>query len=638
MESIPQLFEASLKRFGDNPLIREKQEGKYRAVSYREIARQVNRLSLGLLRLGLKKEDRVALLAEGRREWLVAELAILYCSAVVVPLSVRLIESKELRFRLQHAGCRYLIVSGQMLEKARKACEKLPGMEKIICLDDPDPPGQDVIPLEKLMADGEGPDEKLINTLDERWKNIQGNDLATISYTSGTTADPKGIMLTHRNYLANLEQANSLIEVPEWYTTLLILSWDHSFAHTVGLYVMIRNGASIAVLEQGKTQLEAIRNIPVNLREVRPVFMLSVPALARSFRNNIEKGVKSKGKVLNRLFHHALRVSYHYHGNGFDRKTPGQMLLAPLVRLYDLLIFRKIRDGFGGRMKFFIGGGALLDLELQHFFYAIGIPMFQGYGLTEAAPVISSNTPDVHKLGSSGKPVKNLEVRILDEEGKECPQGEKGEIVVQGDNVMAGYWKNREATEETLKKGRLHTGDLGFFDADGFLHVLGRYKSLLIGNDGEKYSPEGIEEAMVNSSVYVAQCMLYNNQHPYTAALVVVNREPLREFMDEKGIDATSEEAARACIQLVFSELERFRKAGDEGRMFPPRWLPAALALLDEPFTERNGMINSTLKMVRSKVADHYDERLEYLFTSEGKNPYNPKNIGAIKRILNKDH
>ncbi len=228
-----------------------------------------------------------------------------------------------------------------------------------------------------------------------------------------------------------------------------------------------------------------------------------------------------------------------------------EYLLGPVNWLFDKIIFSKIRENFGGRLQFFIGGGALLDIELQHFFYAIGIPMFQGYGLTEAAPVISSNTPSKHKLGTSGCAVENLEIRILDEEGNICQPGKKGEIVVRGENVMKGYWENDKTTKEVLKEGWLYTGDLGYLEKDGFLHVLGRFKSLLIGNDGEKYSPEGIEEALVDHSAYIDQCMLYNNQNPFTVGLIVPSKVALLNYLASKSIEPQTEEGINAVINLI---------------------------------------------------------------------------------------
>jgi long-chain acyl-CoA synthetase len=301
--------------------------------------------------------------------------------------------------------------------------------------------------------------------------------------------------------------------------------------------------------------------------------------------------------------------------------------------LFDFLIFRKVRANFGGRLQFFIGGGALLDIELQRFFYAIGIPMFQGYGLTEAAPIISDNVPARHKLGSSGAIIPNLEVKICDDEGKELRVGQQGEIVVKGENVMAGYWRNEKATKEALRDGWLYTGDLGYLDGDNFLYVLGRAKSLLISHDGEKYSPEGIEEAIVGNSRSIDQVMLYNNQSPYTVALVVPNKDVILSYLRERSLAAGSEEGQDAALKLIDSEIGRFRAGGTFGGEFPERWLPSAAAVLGEGFTEQNQFLNSTLKMVRGKITEFYRNRLDYLFTPPGKEICNPQNRMIIKRL-----
>jgi long-chain acyl-CoA synthetase len=361
--------------------------------------------------------------------------------------------------------------------------------------------------------------------------------------------------------------------------------------------------------------------------------MLSVPALARSFKKNIESGVKAKGKFTVGLFHLALKVGYKYHGNG-TQKSFGQMLLAPLMWIFDKILFNKVRESFGGRLKFFIGGGALLDIELQRFFFTIGVPMYQGYGLSEASPVISSNTPDIHKIGTSGKLVNDLDIRILDDDGQDCPEGSKGEIVVKGENVMKGYWKNPATTAETLKDGWLHTGDLGYLDKDGFLYVLGRFKSLLIGNDGEKYSPEGIEEALIDNSELIEQCMLYNNQNPYTIGLVVINSRALKNALNVSGHDLSSDAAVQEAATLIDRELKNYQSGGEFEGMFPQRWLPAATGIVVEPFSEENGLINSTLKMVRTKVVERHQDLLDYLYTPNGKAFTSERNLAAIRTLV----
>ncbi len=297
------------------------------------------------------------------------------------------------------------------------------------------------------------------------------------------------------------------------------------------------------------------------------------------------------------------------------------------------MLFRKVRANFGGRLEYFVGGGALLDIDLQRFFYAIGIPMYQGYGLTEAAPVISSNTPRRHKLGSSGPLAPDLELRVCDGDGRPLPAGAKGEIVVRGENVMLGYWRNEKATAEALRDGWLHTGDLGYLDRDGFLYVLGREKSLLIGHDGEKYSPEGIEETLVEHSRFLDQVMLHNSQSPATVALVVPNREALLAWMRHHDLRPDSEGAQDAALRLLEGEVDAFRAGGKHAGMFPERWLPSTFAVLEEPFTEQNRFLNSSLKMVRGRIEEHYRGRIAELHRPDGANVCNPKNRAAIGRL-----
>jgi long-chain acyl-CoA synthetase len=321
-------------------------------------------------------------------------------------------------------------------------------------------------------------------------------------------------------------------------------------------------------------------------------------------------------------------VAYAYNKDGYSKGTGFSILLKPIVKLFDFILFSKIRAAFGGELEFFVGGGALLDAELQRFFYAIGIPMYQGYGLSEATPVISSNCPRVHKFGSSGIPVTPMQIVIKDAEGNDLPIGESGEIVIRGENVMAGYWKNPEATAETIKNGWLYTGDLGYLTKEGLLYVLGRFKSLLISSDGEKYSPEGMEEAMVAQSPYIEQIILHNNQDPYTIALIVPDKEAIRKHLlhHHKYVDS------KKAIELIQHELNKYKHHGEYAGIFPERWLPTSFIILPEAFTEQNGMINSTLKIVRNKVESHYQNRISYEYTADGKDIFNAQNLQCIQK------
>jgi len=632
MRTIVELLETSVEKYGDLIYLMEKRDGKYEGITYRQTREQVLRFAAGLLRLGIQKGDRIGLISEGRPDWAIAELGILYAGGINVPLSTKLDAQSELIFRMKHSGTRMLIVSRNQAPKAEEIRNSLPELELVIYLDGKDEYGKGDMSFEAVKQFG----DELLKTepekLDKVWKNIAPDDLANISYTSGTTADPKGIMLSHINYAANTIQANTLMTIDSSYRTLTLLPWDHSFAHTACMYCFMYNGASVASVDPGKSPLEALRNVPKNIMEVKPHVMMSVPALAKNFRKNIEAGIQKKGKVIVALFNFALKVAYRYNGIGWDKGKGSRILLKPLVSLFDKILFSKIRENFGGEMKFFIGGGALLDTELQRFFYAIGIPMCQGYGLSESSPVISSNSLDAIKFGSSGKLVKYMELKIVDDKGNELPLGEKGEITIKGDNVMVGYWKNPKATAETIVDGWLHTGDMGFMDADGFLHVLGRFKSLLISNDGEKFSPEGIEEAMVDQSPFIDQVMLYNNQNPYTVGLVVPNMNAIRHELEKKGTKPESPVWDEAVLKLIQQEIDAYKKGGRFEGMFPERWLPTAIAFLPEAFTETNGLINSTMKMVRGKITKYFSKELDFLYKPEAKNIINSTNLEAVKK------
>ena len=632
MKSIVELFETSVEKYSDRIYLMEKKGEHYAGITYRQTREEVLRFAAGLLQLGIQKGDRIGLISEGRPDWAIAELGILYAGAINVPLSTKLDAQSELIFRMKHAESKMLVVSRNQSPKAEEIRSSLPDLEKVIYLDGKENPGERDISFEAVKQLGDELLKSDPGKLEKVWKNIGPNDLANISYTSGTTADPKGIMLSHLNYAANTVQANTLTKIDHNWRTLTLLPWDHSFAHTACMYCFMYNGAAVASVDAGRSPLEALRNVPKNILEVKPHIMMSVPALAKNFRKNIESGIQKKGKVTTALFNFALKVAYAYNGIGWDKGKGVRVLLKPINSLFDKILFSKIRESFGGEMKYFIGGGALLDTELQRFFFAIGIPMCQGYGLSESSPVISSNTLDAIKFGSSGKLVKYMELKIVDDKGKELPLGEKGEITIKGDNVMVGYWKNPKATEETIKNGWLHTGDMGFMDADGFLHVLGRFKSLLISNDGEKFSPEGIEEAMVDQSPFLDQVMLYNNQNPYTVGMVVPNMNAIKHELEKKGIKSGTSGFEEAVLKLVQQEVDAYKKGGKFDGMFPERWLPTAVALLPEAFTETNGLINSTMKMVRGKITKYFAKELEFLYKPEAKNIINPVNMEAVKK------
>ena len=594
--------------YGRETFLREKVGDVWTETSYAMTREEGRIYAAGFMSIGLNKGEKVALISEGRNKWIFSELGILYAGGVDVPLSFKLESDYDLTFRINHSDSRFIVASESQIEKVRRVIGQCPAVEKVIVLDD--------IPLQEgemyvgdLRKMGEAFIKENLSALEKRTASVQPGDYANISYTSGTTADPKGILLTHNNYTSNIVQCNSVVKIDKGDVMLIITPLDHCFAHVAGFYFMMSNGGSIATVPGGKSAITMLKNIPVAIREVRPHVMLSVPALSRNFRKNIEAGIKKKGPKVQKLYDFALSNAIKYNREYYNMGKPCWRLWwrKPIKDLMDKLVFKGVREGFGVRMKFFIGGGALLDIELQRYFHA--------------------------RFGSSGRTVEPMDIKICDEEHKEVPHGTTGEIVIRGGNVMAGYWKNPEATAVTVVDGWLYTGDRGYICKEDprYLYVTGRFKSLLISSDGEKYSPEGYEDSLADGSKFIDASVLYNNQSPYTVVLVIPSKAALQEAVKAKGLDPASDEGLKAQLDIIKGEVDSYRPGGRHQGLFPEKWLPAAIIVGETPFTEQNGMLNTTAKMVRGKVEKFYADRIAYAMTAEGKELYNHRNIESLK-------
>lgn len=607
-------------KYQNDTYLREKVDGVWTETSFIKTRDEARLIAAGFMSLGLNKGDKVSLLAEARPMWVIAEFGILFAGGVDVPLSYKLESDYDLTFRINHSDSRFIVASEMEIEKVRRVIAQCPAIEKVIVMDDI-PLQEGEIYLKDVREAGVKFIEEHPGELEARMASVGPDDYANISYTSGTTADPKGILLTHRNYTANVAQGASVINIDHGDIMLIILPMDHCFAHVAGLYTMMSYGGSIATVP-GKTPQAQLRNILPTMKEIKPQVMLTVPAISRSFKKAIENGVKAKGKTTEKLYNIALKNARAYYKDYYNQGG-AQFWRKPFVKLFDKIIFSKIRETFGGKMKFCVGGGALLDIELQRYFCAIGMPTFQGYGLSEATPIICSNAPGFARFGSSGRIVSPMECTIRDDENRILPNGQTGEIVIKGENVMAGYWKNPEATAETIVDGWLHTGDRGYICKEDprYLYVTGRFKSLLISSDGEKYSPEGYEDNLAVVSKYIDNVILHNNQSPYTIVLVVPNKEALR---------AAAPGDKEAQLRLIQADVDSYRKGGIRAGQFPEKWLPTAIVVCEEPFTEKNGLVNSTGKVVRGKVEKHFEKRIEYAYTPEGKQLINPQNMAAL--------
>lgn len=632
--TVIQLLRQASEKFSDTAYLNEKGNNGWVSESFKDVLNHSAHFAASLVHKGLQFGDRIAMLAEGRNDWVITEYGILRAGCITVPLSIKL-TTEEIQFRLTHAACRAVVCSSNTIEKILPALNStVENLPLLIYMDQNLASWKDLIEKHGLNL------EKDFVTVKAMYKEgaelvqnrsidlaaieaqIQEDQIVTISYTSGTTGNPKGIMLSHLNYWSNSTDAMTYFNVKEGDRLMLILPLDHSFAHTVGIYACAVKGLSIFFADARGGSKNVLKNIPINLKEANPHFMLTVPALTGNFMNKMKEGVAAKGGIIFKLYEKGLAAGIKKYGNGFNKGEQLRLSEQLAYALASKLIFTKFQKVFGNNFRYNVGGGALLDISQQRFFAAIGVPVYQGYGLTEATPIISANTPALHKLGTSGMVLPGIECKIMDSNGNELPAGKQGEIVIKGNNVMLGYYLNPEATAQSIKNGWLWTGDLGYFDEDGFLVVVGREKALLIAPNGEKYSPEGIEEAIVNASDLVSQAMVYNDMSPYTVAVINLNHEGVMQLIKEKAI--SDPETLLRYIELSFNAYKQH--ASYKGQI-PEFWAPRTFIIGTEDFTEQNQMINSTMKMVRHKVLSYYKPLIEYMLSPEGAQSKNSKNI-----------
>ena len=637
------LLEESLQKYSNWTFMMEHRGPEYSGSTFKEIYDEAHSVAGFLLSKGIKKGDRAALLSEGRNAWVSAEFGIFLTGGISVPLSVKIKTKEELLFRLKHSGSRFLIVSDRQWDKAAVLIKELPSLECIVIIGNH--PGTanfknvEIYSWNDVLAQGSNYNKSHPDELKRHKDSVDENDPATLTYTSGTTAEPKGIVLSHKNYWVNVEDVNTCFKLPIPFYTLLILPWDHSFAHTAGLYSFLKKGSVIGAVEPGKTEIGTIRNIPKNIKEIRPTYLLVVPALAESFHRTIEKKVEATGGFAEKLFNLTVLWGTRVLGDAYYKKyDPLSLIIWPFYLLLRAVISKQIKTSLGGRIRFMVCGGSALSVDHVRWFAALGLPVYQGYGLSETSPVVSSNSMERKhfKMGSSGKLFPWVKIQIADENEKPLPLGKIGEVTVKGDSVMLGYWNNKSATDEAMRNGWFHTGDLGYLDKDGFLFITGRIKSLLVGEDGEKYSPEALEQHLKDNSPIIKQIMLYNQQNPYTIALIVPDRDEALRLIREKTAKDTgqiTDEKARIVLEYIENILKKYKTDKKLSSKFMTQWVPKTFALLPEEFSEDSGMINSTLKMVRRKIVSAYMDRIDGLYSDQA-DPLNPANIETVKNWL----
>jgi long-chain acyl-CoA synthetase len=562
---------------GGKPFLWSKHDGAYRPQSWRRVAAEVSALSRGLRTAGVVPGDRVALVSENRPNWVVADLAIMSAGAITVPAyTTNTVDDHKHIFG--HSGARALIVSGPaMAKRALPAARDTPGLDLVVTMepvDGSDAMGMTVTPWDDIVASGEAENDDVAQVVD----GIGKADLACLIYTSGTGGRPKGVMLSHASIAANLWGAYGLLKElgldDEIFLSFLPLS--HSYEHTAGLFFPISLGAQIYYAERVDT-------LTTNLLEARPTFMTCVPRLYETMRARILGGVQRAGGLKRKLFETAVALgTKHYHDA--HSLGLGERLLDGLV---ERLVREKVRGRFGGRLKALVSGGAPLNEDVGLFFLALGLPILQGYGQTESAPVISVNRPEMNDVSTVGPPLDGVEVKIAGD----------GEILVRGELVMEGYWNAPEATAAALVDGWLHTGDIGELDERGRIRITDRKKDIIVNSGGDNLSPQRVE-GILTLEPEIAQAMVYGDRRPYLVALIVPDDETTKAHHGnaEALTKAVADAVARASAGLATMEnVKRF-------------------ALAAEPFTIDNGEMTPTMKTRRHAIIARYGEVLEGLY------------------------
>ena len=588
------LLEHSIQHYGSQPALAHKPKGgTYQDISYIQLGESVDAFSKGLNALGVQKGDRVALLSENRPEWAITDFGSLKVGAVTVPMFSTL-TAAQVGYILKDSGSKIICVStSRQLEKVTAIRDQVPTLEQIIVFDpiEGEPP-EGVIQFEAVCElDGQGQGIGVRNP-----SHASEDDIATIIYTSGTTGDPKGVMLTHANFIFNLQACKSLIDVSDADVLLSFLPLSHVFERLGGHYVPLFSGAKVAYAESTFT-------VAQNMREVAPTVMLSVPRLYETMHDRILRAVQEGSPLKQKIFQWGVSVGASVSSAIQNGKKPSPILQLQ-QNIADKLVFAKLKAATGGRLRFFVSGGAALPQSIAEFFHAAGILILEGYGLTETSPVISLNHPAAWKFGTVGQQVSGVEVHIA----------EDGEILTRGPHVMKGYFNNAAATAEVIDgEGWFHTGDIGLIDEDGFVKITDRKKNIIVLSNGKNVAPQPIESELVQSP-FIDQIMLVGNERKNLAALIVPNFEALKAWAAENNVatdDLGTLCGTREVQQLIQSDIRsRLTDFSDFEQV-------RRFKVLEKEFSQEADEMTPTLKLKRNVITERYGDAIEEMYPED---------------------
>jgi long-chain acyl-CoA synthetase len=581
------MFNNSVRSFATNPLFGTKKDGQWTWITYADFGKIVDDCRGGLAQKGVATGDRVAVIANNRIEWAAGAYATYGLGGAFVPM-YEAQQADEWQYILRDSNAKVVFCSStEIARKVTAMVPSLPDLQHVICLD---APASDPESFQALLALGaknprpaQIPDPSLI---------------AAFIYTSGTTGKPKGVLLTHSNVASNVSAANSLLPLQSDDRTLSFLPWAHSFGQTAELHMMILSGVSMAICE-------GVDKIIPNLAEVKPTVLLAVPRIFNRIYDGVQKNVASQPKVIQAIFAAGMRAQSKLKKG--ESLSLGERIALPLAKR---LVFTKIVERFGGRLRFAVSGGAALSHEVAEFVDNLGIVVLEGYGLSETSPIATVNAPDARRIGSVGKPIPGVTVR-LDHDASGSP--DEGEVIIAGHNIMRGYQNLPEETAKVFTEdGGFRTGDLGKFDKDGFLFITGRIKELYKLENGKYVAPVALEEK-IQLSPFISQAMAYGANKPYNVAIIVPDLANLKEWAQKEGLDASNlpalfkNEKTRA---LFRSEIDKHSTEfkGFEGiRDF---------LLVPEEFSVANDMLTPKMSMKRRNILKRYQTDIDALYAS----------------------
>jgi long-chain acyl-CoA synthetase len=593
--TLNKLFFDACEKFDKPDALQSKVGGRYEPISHRTFMERVRRLALGMEALGVRSGDRVAILAENRPEWAIADLACLTASLTDVPLYPTL-PAEQIPYILNDSGSVAIFCStAEQVSKVASIRSQCPALRHVICFDEVVGAGADltIAEVERRGAASDTPESQA--TYMERALSVSPDDLATLIYTSGTTGAPKGVMLSHDNIYSNVMAAADVVPFEGKDVCLSFLPLSHIFERMAGHYMMIHAGCSIAYAESMDT-------VPINLQEVRPTLVLSVPRLYEKMYARVLENAMAGGAVKKNIFAWARKVADRWANEKLAGREP-KGFLAGQYALAQKLVFSKLQARTGGRLRYFVSGGAPLGAEINKFFYAAGLTILEGYGLTETSPVIAVNRPDAFRIGTVGKPVRGVEVLIAPD----------GEILTRGPHVMKGYYNSDEATSETMDAdGWFHTGDIGILE-DDFLTITDRKKDIIVTAGGKNIAPQPLENK-VKTNKYVSQAVMIGDKRKFAVMLVVPNWDNLEKWAGYKNIIWT-DRSQLLTMPTIRAKMEK--EVLGELAAFARFEQPKRVGLLEHDFSIERGELTPTLKVKRRVIDRTYKSAIDELYEGE---------------------